>query len=405
MKNNNFGKTIYKLRKKHGLTQSELAAQLNVSDKAVSKWENGAGYPEITQLPALAEIFSVSIDCLLKGNPNGIVVAGNILTDIVNIIDKYPDKNMLTHISKSTRSVGGCVTNTIIDLARIDSQLYLSAIGKIGDDEYGRYVTSEMKKYGIDTSRVKISSELPTSFSSVMTEEKSGERTFFCLKGATSDFSEDDIELSTLDCEIFHIGYILLLDSLDKGDDEYGTKMARLLHHVQQRGIKTSIDAVSSEQGLFAEKIIPALKYCNYVIMNEIECCNVTGANPRRADGSVNVEAIRKTMEKFIEYGVSDKVIIHCCEGGFALGADGTFTAVASLELPEGYIKGSVGAGDAFAAACLYALYNAYDDVHMLEFASAAAAMNLSAPDSVSGMRSKEEIEELNRRFKRRKSI
>ena len=199
MKNNNFGKTIYKLRKKHGLTQSELAAQLNVSDKAVSKWENGAGYPEITQLPALAEIFSVSIDCLLKGNPNGIAVAGNILTDIVNIIDKYPDKNMLTHISKSTRSVGGCVTNTIIDLARIDSQLYLSAIGKIGDDEYGRYVTSEMKKYGIDTSRVKISSELPTSFSSVMTEEKSGERTFFCLKGATSDFSEDDIELSTLD--------------------------------------------------------------------------------------------------------------------------------------------------------------------------------------------------------------
>ena len=110
-------------------------------------------------------------------------------------------------------------------------------------------------------------------------------------------------------------------------------------------------------------------------------------------------------MDKFIEYGVSDKVIIQCCEGGFALGADGTFTAVASLELPEGYIKGSVGAGDAFAAACLYALYNAYDDVHMLEFASAAAAMNLSAPDSVSGMRSKEEIEELNRRFKRRKSI
>ena len=63
------------------------------------------------------------------------------------------------------------------------------------------------------------------------------------------------------------------------------------------------------------------------------------------------------------------------------------------------------GAGDAFAAACLYALYNDYDDVHMLEFASAAAAMNLSAPDYVSGMRSKEEIEELNRRFKRRKSI
>lgn len=405
MKNNNFGKTLYNLRKKHGYTQSELAAMLLVSDKAVSKWENGAAYPEITQLPSLAEIFSVSVDYLLKNNPKGIAVAGNILTDIVNIIDKYPEKNMLTYIKKATRSVGGCVTNTIVDLAKIDPELYLSAIGKIGDDEYGRFVVSEMKKHGIDTSRVKVSPDLPTSFSSVMTEEKSGERTFFCHKGATSDFSEEDIDISTLECEIFHIGYILLLDSLDKSDDEYGTKMARLLHNIQKRGIKTSIDAVSAEQGLFAEKIIPALKYCSYVIMNEIECCNVTGENPRRADGSINVDAIRRTMEKFIEYGVSDKVIIHCCEGGFALSADGTFTAVPSLALPDGYIKGSVGAGDAFAAACLYALYNGYDDTHMLEFASGAAAMNLSAADSVSGMRSKDEIEELCRRFKRRESI
>lgn len=69
------------------------------------------------------------------------------------------------------------------------------------------------------------------------------------------------------------------------------------------------------------------------------------------------------------------------------------------------YIKGSVGAGDAFAAACLYALYNGYDDKHMLEFASAAAAMSLSESDAVSGMRSREEIEALGRKYKRREEI
>ncbi len=50
----NLGRMIMRLRKKKGLTQAELARRLNVSNKAVSKWENGGGYPEITQLPMLS---------------------------------------------------------------------------------------------------------------------------------------------------------------------------------------------------------------------------------------------------------------------------------------------------------------------------------------------------------------
>ena len=42
--------------------------------------------------------------------------------------------------------------------------------------------------------------------------------------------------------DIFHIGYILLLPALDQPDEEYGTKMARLLHRAQKAGLKTSID-------------------------------------------------------------------------------------------------------------------------------------------------------------------
>ena len=61
------GKTIAELRKAKGWTQIELAEKLNVSDKAVSKWESEGGFPEITQLPVLAKIFDVSIDCLMTG--------------------------------------------------------------------------------------------------------------------------------------------------------------------------------------------------------------------------------------------------------------------------------------------------------------------------------------------------
>jgi sugar/nucleoside kinase (ribokinase family) len=82
-------------------------------------------------------------------------------------------------------------------------------------------------------------------------------------------------------------------------------------------------------------------------------------------------------------------VILHCPEAGFCLDADGTYTVVPSIKLEKGFIKGTVGAGDAFCAGCLYGIYNALEDREMLEFASGAACCNLMAEDSVSSMRDK----------------
>lgn len=67
MSKHNIGKTIATLRKAKGWTQVELAEKLNVSDKAVSKWESEAGLPEISQLPTMATLFGVTIDYLLTG--------------------------------------------------------------------------------------------------------------------------------------------------------------------------------------------------------------------------------------------------------------------------------------------------------------------------------------------------
>ena len=65
---------------------------------------------------------------------------------------------------------------------------------------------------------------------------------------------------------------------------------------------------------------------------------------------------------------------------------------VNSFEIPKELIKGSVGAGDAFCAGCLYGIYKGYDDKTILEFASGAACCNLANVDSVSGMRDKDYI-------------
>ena len=58
-------KNLRRLRKEAGITQAQLADKLGVSFQAVSRWETGAGYPDIILLPELAEAFQVTVDTLL----------------------------------------------------------------------------------------------------------------------------------------------------------------------------------------------------------------------------------------------------------------------------------------------------------------------------------------------------
>lgn len=61
------GNFICELRKEKKLTQKELAEKLNVSDKAVSRWETGKGFPDVNSLLALSELFDVTVNSLLAG--------------------------------------------------------------------------------------------------------------------------------------------------------------------------------------------------------------------------------------------------------------------------------------------------------------------------------------------------
>ncbi len=62
------GAVIKQLREENNMTQFQLANKLGVSDKAISKWETGKGYPDITLLEPIADIFSISVTELISGN-------------------------------------------------------------------------------------------------------------------------------------------------------------------------------------------------------------------------------------------------------------------------------------------------------------------------------------------------
>ena len=74
------GTLIKELREKKGLTQTELAKELAVSDKAVSKWETGKGYPDISLLEPIAKAFGISVTELLAGDTiKNINVSANMM--------------------------------------------------------------------------------------------------------------------------------------------------------------------------------------------------------------------------------------------------------------------------------------------------------------------------------------
>lgn len=90
------GSFISSMRKQKSLTQKELAEKLNVTNKAISKWETGNGYPEITIVPELAKVLGVTTAELLNGELNVKEVSDNEeASTIINETVKYYDKDRM----------------------------------------------------------------------------------------------------------------------------------------------------------------------------------------------------------------------------------------------------------------------------------------------------------------------
>ena len=104
------GTMIAELRKQHGMTQLELAEKMNVTDKAVSKWERDLSCPDINSLPNLAEILGVSVEELMQTKkeaaapvskvseimdiaPKAVAMAMGIAVTVLTILDALDAKS------------------------------------------------------------------------------------------------------------------------------------------------------------------------------------------------------------------------------------------------------------------------------------------------------------------------
>jgi sugar/nucleoside kinase (ribokinase family) len=325
----------------------------------------------------------------------GITAAGNFIIDHIKVVDLWPEEGMLSLIMEERRASGGCAYNVLKDLAKLEARIPLRGIGLISNDEDGRYIIDDLESHTIDGSMMRFMDGVITSYTDVITVKRTGNRTFFHNKGTSKFLDVSHFDFAEISSKIFHIGYILLLDTLDGPDPEYGTVMARLLKTAKESGLKTSVDVVSESSYRFNKIVLPALKYTDYLILNEIEAGRTTGHEIRKRSGELDAESLKGSLESLMKCGESELVCIHFPEGAFAAERGQKPHYVPSHLLPDGFIKGTAGAGDAFCAGMLFGIHEGWDLDRSMRFAAAMAAMCLTDMTTSEGMKAFPEVEKL----------
>lgn len=329
----------------------------------------------------------------------GIVCAGNWIVDRVKIIDRLPGQGMLGNILSETLGSGGAPFNVLVDLAKMGADFPLSGLGVIGRDSGADFIRSICRPLGIDISGLVILDDMATSYTDVMTDSQTGVRVFYHYRGANARFAPEHVSVSSLKARIFHLGYLLLLDAMDQPDREHGTVAARLLKSCREAGMKTSVDVVSEESDRFRIIVPAALPFTDYLVLNEIEAGRTTGIAVRDAKGNLLPKGIIDSVDTLFRLGNMELVAVHMPEGAYLRTRDGRCFSQGSLKVPQDYIKGTVGAGDAFCAGMLYGLHEGWKAEDILRLGACAAAACLSKPGATEGLVPMQEALKLAERF------
>ena len=314
---------------------------------------------------------------------DGIIGAGNWILDKVKTIDRWPGEGNLCNILAEEQAGGGGPCNVLFDLAAMDPALPLYAAGRIGADADGDFLLAEIRRRGIDDRFMARSAAAPTGYTDVMSGE--GRRTFFHCRGANAELAPEDLERIGLPARFFYLGYLLLLDRLDAPEPRFGTGAARVLAAMRRNGCETVVDFVSEAPEKFAKTVCPALPQIDILIINELEAACCLGKPVRKTDGSLDETRLRPAAECLMAGGVKYLVVLHYPEGAAALDKQGNFLTVPSCELERARIVGTNGAGDAFAAGVIYALYRNRPLREALELGSVSSYYNLLSPTASGG--------------------
>jgi sugar/nucleoside kinase (ribokinase family) len=297
-----------------------------------------------------------------------IVCVGILVADVLGKpVDSLPEKGKLGLVEKMSLQIGGCAANFVIDLARLG--LETTIIGKIGDDNFGKFILETLNSEKVDSSGLKIDKNVSTSASMVMISGD-GERSILHSFGANAKFSFDDINLHIVkQSKIMLIAGTFLMPEFD------GEGTFRLLKFAKENDIICCMDTAWDSKGQWLNKIESSLQYLDWFMPSYDEA--------REMSGTTNPEEIALFFQS---RGVKNVIIKLGNEGCFVKTEDEKGYRVPAFDKVK--VIDTSGAGDSFCAGFIAGLYKGWAIPECARFANAVGAHCIMQIGTTTGIKS-----------------
>ncbi len=271
------------------------------------------------------------------------ILAAPVNHDVFDVDTVYPE-----HLSFST---GGDMLNAAMNLRKLDARVAIA--GTLGGDDAGKMLLSQIDRYGLDRESVHVLDDVPTPVTIALCEP-GGERHFIHRRGANDHFDGAQLTAERLaQAQILYIGSAMGLKMLE------GEALRRLFARAHAAGTVTIMDAASSRDGRWLEKVEAALPETDVFFPSFIEANKITGLGDPEAQAAF-----------FVERGVK--------LAGVKLGAEGCVIdeggrIIRVKAIPHENPIDMTGAGDAFIAGFMKGLLLGFSALRAAQLGCAIA--------------------------------
>ena len=315
----------------------------------------------------------------------GIVTGGTWCADHNKFVSHWPGEEAVVEILTNEVRGGGSACNLAIDIRRLDPDMPVSTIGLIGDDEDGRILIAEADAAGIDRSRLAIDISGSTHHTDAFTSAESGQRTHLYLPGTAAKLTPDHFDFCGIQARILHLGLPGVHKKLDGtwGDDVNG--WVTVLKKAHAAGIATNLELCSIPAVSIAQIVRPCLAHLDLLVVNDFEIAAIAGQEVRQG-AEVDAQRCLSAARSVLANGSMQLVVAHFPGGAVAVCQNGSEILKPSVDIPTEAVRGTNGAGDAFAAGLLYGLHQEWEVAAAIELGHASAAASVRGLGTTDGV-------------------
>ncbi|SMO89768.1 carbohydrate kinase family protein [Paracoccus laeviglucosivorans] len=319
---------------------------------------------------------------------HGFVTGGTWCVDYNMVLAAWPREETANRILATTRQGGGSGCNFAVDMRRLAPEIPVWTIGLCGDDADGALLRAIAQENGI-TARFHVDPGIQTHRTFAFTAQDNGSRTHLFEAESSDHLTPDHFDFADIPARILHLGLPGTHAVMDAPWDQDANGWVTVLRRARAAGLRTNLELMTIDRAQLRALVLPCLPHLDYLVVNDAEIGALAGIDtlPQgRTDPGRVVAAARDVLER----GAMSLVAVHFPGGALAVERGGTVHAQSSAKVPQDTVKGTNGAGDAFAAGFFCALHRGQPVADCLRLAHASAAASLRSVDTYGAVESAE---------------